>query len=69
MEVVKPEVAAMELGKTTETIRVMMANGEFSPPIGEVKTKDRNGKPLKRKTYWIYREWLDAYKERRSAPC
>jgi len=63
MEVVKPEVAARELGRTTETIRVMMANGEFQPPIGEVKTKDKAGKPLKRKTYWIYREWLNRYKK------
>lgn len=62
MEIVKPEVAAAELGKTAETIRVMMSNNEFSPPIGEVKTKNRRGEPLKRKTYWIYREWLDRYK-------
>ena len=63
MKVVKPEVAALELGKTTETIRVMMANGEFNPPIGEVKTKDKRGRPLKRKSYWIYQEWLDEYKK------
>ena len=63
MQVVKPEVAARELGKNIETIRVMMLNGEFVPPIGEVKTKDKNGRPLKRKTYWIYREWLDRYKQ------
>ena len=62
MQVVKPAIAAEELGKTAETIRVMMANGEFIPLIGEVKTKDKRGKPLKKKTYWIYREWLDRYK-------
>ena len=63
MEIIRPEVAALELGKTAETIRVMMANGEFVPPIGEVKFRDKRGKPLKRKTYWIYREWLDRYKK------
>lgn len=63
LEVIKPEVAARELGKTTETIRGMMVNGEFTPPIGEVKTKDKKGRPLKRYTYWIYREWLDRYKQ------
>lgn len=62
MQVIKMAEAAAELGKTTETIRVMMANGEFSPPIGEVKTKDKKGRPLKKKTYWVYREWLDRYK-------
>ena len=62
MEVVKPEVAAAELGKTAETVRVMMANNEFTPPIGEVKKKNRKGEPLQRKTYWIYREWLERYK-------
>ena len=67
MLTVKPEVAAAELGKTAETVRVMMANGEFVPPIGEVKTKDKKGRTLKRKTYWIYREWLDRYKEGRNA--
>lgn len=65
MEIIKPETAASELGLTTETIRVMMANNEFSPPIGAVKTMGKNGKPLSRKSYWIYREWLDKYKENR----
>ena len=63
MDIIKPETAASELGLTTETIRVMMANGEFTPTIGAVKTKGKNGKPLTRKSYWIYREWLDKYKE------
>lgn len=62
MQVIKLAVAAAELGKTVETIRIMMLNGEFNPPIGEVKTKDKKGKPLKRNSYWIYREWLDRYK-------
>ena len=61
MKVLKMNEVAEELGKTAETVRVMMANGEFVPPIGEVKTKDKRGKPLKKKSYWVYREWLDRY--------
>ena len=61
MQILKPEEAGLELGKTAETVRVMMANGEFVPPIGEVKTRDKRGKPLKKKSYWVYREWLDRY--------
>lgn len=63
MQTVKIETAAIELGKTAETVRIMMANDEFKPAIGEVKSKDKRGRPLKRKSYWVYREWLDQYKK------
>ncbi len=64
MERITVKEAARELCMPEVNLRCMMYNDEFQPPIGIVKRKDARGMELKKKTCYIYRELLEAYKNR-----